>query len=73
MDVHMGAVTFPAPTTKDCGFPSRTAPGQNGRVLLCLIKRFLPDENQPIVMSSLVRVGVSHGKGRVPSVVSSGD
>jgi hypothetical protein len=52
MEVHMGEVTSPTPTTKGCDFPSRIALGQNERVLLCLIERLLPDENQTMMLSA---------------------
>ncbi len=46
------------------------APGQNERVLLCLMGHMLPEEAHAILLPSLMREGVSQGRGRWPSALS---
>ncbi len=71
-DEQSGEVNSPASTTKGCGIPSIIAPGQNEKVMLMPMERILPDEDQEMVSSTRVRVGVSHGSGRRPFEKSSG-
>ena len=71
MDWQTGELIAPVPTTYGCGTPSLIALEQNARVLLALIDRVLPDEIHVKASPPSRREGVTHGKGRAPSVVSS--